>query len=137
MRQTVTLLVLMIASLGMFGCSQTKEQTKEDVAAEAICLLEEEVKILASIKDKFSAETARPKLVKNHKRLKILQGEIDALCETKEARDKLMGGEKFNDRFCTAMGNCYRQGNRIRDLKNSEIWKALGDEVCQRSYLKR
>jgi chromosome segregation ATPase len=96
MKKTLWMVVLMVAAMGVVGCSDSREKVMED----QLDLMEQTVGILEGVTDKESAEEAKPKL----EALKEVSEELQARAkklgkpteeEAKELQEKY--GEKMTE----------------------------------------
>ncbi|MFW5839501.1 MAG: hypothetical protein ACOCZE_02875 [Planctomycetota bacterium] len=104
------------------GCSKDHE----DVVEEQIELMNKTADVLATIKDKESAQAAKDDLEELGEKMKELKAEMDEMDEPSEEEEKALK-EKYGKEMEKAGGRLIEQVMRI--AMNPELQKALGDSM--------
>jgi chromosome segregation ATPase len=109
MKKTLWMVVLMVAAVGVVGCSDSQEKVYED----QLDLMEDTVGILEGVTDKESAEEAKPKLESLKKVSEELQARAKKLGEPTEEEQKELQ-EKYGKKMAEVANKMMTEMMRVQ-----------------------
>ena len=123
MIKNLTIAALLLSLMPLTGCgSDPHEKAMEDM----IGGMEEMVAILETVKDKESAEAAKPKLEALGKRMEATQKTMEEIGKPDEAKEKVLK-EKFEKRMKEILPKVMSETMRVG--MNKEFSEILGDAM--------
>jgi len=124
MIKKLTIAALMLSLLPLAGCgtSDPYEQVTED----SLACMEEMVDVLATVKDKASAEAAKPKLEAVGERMKEIEKRMEELGKPDKAKQEALE-KKYKERMTEIAGKMMQESMRV--MMNPELGQIIGDAM--------
>jgi hypothetical protein len=118
MKKTLWMVVLMVAAMGVVGCSDSQEKVYED----QLDLMEKTVGILEGVTDKESAEEAKPELETLSQEGEAIKARAEKLGEPTEEEAKELN-EKYSEKMTEVANKMMAEMARVQS--NPETNSAL------------
>ena len=109
MKKTLWMVVLMVAAVGVVGCSDSRDKVIED----QLDIMEEMVGVLEGVTDKESAEEAKPKLEELSKETEAIQARAEKLGDPTEEEQKELK-EKYGEQMTEVAVKIAEQMQRLQ-----------------------
>jgi hypothetical protein len=126
MIKKLTITALMLSLMPLAGCGSS--DSNEQALADTIACMDEMGATLATVKDKASAEAAKPIIEAAAKRLDSIKVRMKELSKPDAAQEKAMN-EKYGERMKEAMGKMMKESMRVAMI-DPAITKLLAEAMA-------